>query len=49
MLQALWSLWANEGDAADMTDIYGLQALAFRSVVKDGEWSSSGSKIRSFQ
>ena len=36
-LQALWSLWANEADAAGMTDIYGLQALAFRSMVEGGE------------
>ena len=26
-IQALWALWANEADAAGMTDIYGLQAL----------------------
>lgn len=36
-LQALWSLWANEADTAGMTDIYGLQALAFRSMVEGGE------------
>src|ERR1035437_7001551 len=36
-LQALWSLWANEADAAGMTDIYGLQSLAFRSMVEGGE------------
>jgi lambda family phage portal protein len=36
-LQALWSLWGNEADAAGMTDIYGLQAFAFRSMVEGGE------------
>lgn len=40
-LQALWSLWANEADAAGMTDIYGLQALAFRSMVEGGGRSVS--------
>lgn len=36
-IQKLWSQWANEADASGTTDIYGLQALAFRSMVEGGE------------
>ena len=36
-IQKLWSQFANECDAAGMTDFYGLEALAFRSMVEGGE------------
>jgi lambda family phage portal protein len=36
-VQKLWSQFANESDAAGLTDFYGLQALAFRSMVEGGE------------
>ena len=36
-IQKLWSQFANECDAAGVTDFYGLEALAFRSMVEGGE------------
>jgi lambda family phage portal protein len=36
-IQKLWSQFANECDAAGITDFYGFQALAFRSMVEGGE------------
>ena len=36
-VQKLWSQFANECDAAGVTDFYGLEALAFRSMVEGGE------------
>ena len=36
-IQKLWSQFANECDASGTTDIYGFQALAFRSMVEGGE------------
>lgn len=36
-VQKLWSQFANECDAAGITDFYGLQTLAFRSMVEGGE------------
>ena len=36
-IQKLWSQFANECDAAGVTDFYGFQALAFRSMVEGGE------------
>ena len=36
-IQKLWSAWVSEADATATTDIYGLQALAFRSMVEGGE------------
>ncbi len=35
--QALWGDWCDEADAAGQTDLYGLQALACRSMVEGGE------------
>ena len=36
-IQKLWSVFANECDTSGATDIYGLEALAFRSMVEGGE------------
>jgi lambda family phage portal protein len=36
-LQDLWLRWTDEADAAGLTDFYGLQALACRSVMEAGE------------
>ncbi len=36
-IQKLWSQFANECDTTGTTDIYGLEALAFRSMVEGGE------------
>ena len=36
-VQALWRDWTEEADAAELTDFYGLQALACRSMLEGGE------------
>lgn len=36
-IQALWLRWTDEADAAGLTDFYGLQAIACRSVMEAGE------------
>lgn len=36
-IQSLWSTWTDEADAAGLTDLYGLQALACRSMLEGGE------------
>jgi lambda family phage portal protein len=36
-IQRLWLEFANECDASGTTDVYGFQALAFRSMVEGGE------------
>ncbi len=36
-VQALWFRWTDEADASGLTDFYGLQALACRSVMEAGE------------
>ena len=36
-VQALWRDWTEEADAAGLTDFYGLQALACRSMLEGGE------------
>ncbi len=36
-IQKLWSQFADECDVAGITDFYGLQALAFRSMAEGGE------------
>ena len=36
-VQALWLRWTDEADASGLTDFYGLQALACRSVMEAGE------------
>ncbi|MCC6366350.1 MAG: phage portal protein [Bryobacterales bacterium] len=36
-IQALWLRWTDEADATGLTDLYGLQALACRSVMEAGE------------
>jgi len=36
-IQALWLRWTDEADATFLTDFYGLQALACRSVMEAGE------------
>ncbi|CAK0777435.1 Phage portal protein [Gammaproteobacteria bacterium] len=36
-IQALWSTWTEDADAAGLTDFYGLQALATRAMVEGGE------------
>jgi lambda family phage portal protein len=36
-IQKLWSQFVDECDAAGLTDFYGLEALAFRSMVEGGE------------
>ena len=37
LVQALWLKWTDEADASGLTDFYGLQALACRSVMEAGE------------
>jgi lambda family phage portal protein len=36
-VQALWRDWCEEADAAGLTDLYGLQALACRAMLEGGE------------
>ena len=36
-VQALWLRWTDEADASGLTDFYGLQAMACRSVMEAGE------------
>lgn len=36
-IQALWRDWAEEADAAGLTDLYGLQAMACRAMLEGGE------------
>ncbi len=36
-LQSLWRDWCDEADAAGLTDLYGLQALACRALLEGGE------------
>jgi len=36
-LHALWGVWTDSADASGLTDFYGLQALAMRSMVEGGE------------
>jgi len=36
-IQSLWLRWTDEADASGLTDFYGLQALACRSVAESGE------------
>ncbi len=36
-LQTLWLCWTDEADASGLTDFYGLQAVACRSVMEGGE------------
>jgi len=36
-IQALWLRWTDEADASGLTDFYGIQALACRSVMEAGE------------
>lgn len=36
-IQRLWWQWAEEADAAGLTDFYGLQALACRAMIEGGE------------
>jgi lambda family phage portal protein len=36
-IQALWRDWCEDADAAGLTDYYGLQALACRSMLEGGE------------
>jgi len=36
-IQTLWLRWTDEADATGLTDFYGLQALACRSVMEAGE------------
>jgi lambda family phage portal protein len=36
-IQALWLKWTDEADASGLTDFYGLQTLACRSVMEAGE------------
>jgi len=36
-IQSLWLRWTDEADATGLTDLYGLQALACRSVMEAGE------------
>ena len=36
-IQGLWLRWTDEADAAGLTDFYGLQAIACRSVMEAGE------------
>lgn len=36
-IQSLWLRWTDEADAAGLTDFYGLQSLACRSVMEAGE------------
>ncbi len=36
-IQALWLKWTDEADSSGLTDFYGLQAIACRSVMEAGE------------
>ena len=36
-IQSLWRRWSFEADSAELTDFYGLQALACRAMVEGGE------------
>src|SRR5579885_3390682 len=36
-LHRLWAQWTDRADANDLTDFYGLQALALRAMVESGE------------
>ena len=36
-IQNLWLRWTDEADADSLTDFYGLQAIACRSVMESGE------------
>ncbi len=36
-LHALWNVWTDSADASGLTDFYGLQALAMRSMIESGE------------
>ncbi len=36
-IQSLWLRWTDEADASGLTDFYGLQAIACRSVMEAGE------------
>jgi len=36
-IQRLWWQWVEEADAAELTDFYGLQALACRAMIEGGE------------
>lgn len=36
-LHALWNVWTDSADASGLTDFYGLQALALRSMIESGE------------
>ena len=36
-IQALWLQWTDEADSSGLTDFYGLQAMACRSVMEAGE------------
>lgn len=36
-IQELWADWVKEADADELTDFYGLQALAARSMIESGE------------
>jgi hypothetical protein len=36
-IQSLWLRWTDEADASGLTDFYGLQAMACRSVMEAGE------------
>ncbi|AKJ30675.1 phage portal protein [Caldimonas brevitalea] len=36
-IQALWRDWCEDADAAGLTDLYGLQALACRAMLEGGE------------
>ena len=37
ILNTVWSKWINEADAEGRTDLYGLQAAAYRAMEQDGE------------
>ena len=36
-IQSLWRDWCETADAADLTDFYGVQALATRAMIEGGE------------
>lgn len=36
-VHALWNVWTDSADASGLTDFYGLQALALRSMIESGE------------
>jgi capsid protein len=36
-IQALWLEWTDEADASGLTDFYGIQAIAGRTVMEAGE------------